>query len=314
MKPKPLHVLLPFCVLLALVALAPTASAATGEPSGASNILFVQQTDGASLRHTHSGGFELRLTGVSPRVSTLADRPGLPAGSKSLRTLVSRWSQAGFTADPPRAALVPDHGGGSSDVTMLTLTHPRYDRRQGILSYRVKPLRERDLGALSAFVKRAGPVRSGSFGSASLVVANGGGEVGFETLTFTVNNATPGQPLTLRLSADGGRVAWDIPPVSRDSSGLQLIPELPGIPLTRLYGNSATVAVETAPGGPAFNYKLIATFEIEGSQSAYVSFDYGNYTGAPAPGVAVRFRTTHGEEAQEMVSGEILMLSSLQPM
>lgn len=294
MKPRSKRMLLPLLALVALASLAPSATAARGKVSGPGSLLFVQQTQGGSLRQLGSGNFKLELTGVSPRVSTFTDRPRRHAGSQRLRDFVSGWSKAGFAADPPNAALVLDHGPRSRDLALVTLSHPRYDRRQKTLTYRIRPLHGKDLGALAAFAKRADPVRAGNFGSASLFVDNGAGEVGYADINVTVNNATPGQLFQLTVSPVGGRAGWAIPS-SRGLIGPELSTAQPGLPLTRFFASAGAIVLETAPEGSPFNFVLDATVEYEGTETATLTVN-----GAPGANIVVSYPTNQGIEYQTM--------------
>jgi hypothetical protein len=305
-KPRPSWILLPLCALLALAALAPAGQAASGKRSGPGSLLYVQQTEGGSLRHLDSGGFELRLAGVSPRVSTFTDRPRRRAGSTRLRSFIARWGKAGFAADPPNAALVLDRAPRSRDVAMLTLSHPRYNARQETLTYRVKPLRGKDSGALAAIVKRADPVRPGAFGSASLFVDDGAEEVGYATIAATVTNAVPGQRFQLLASPAGGRAGWAIPSYPREVMGVQLTAERPGIPLTELFATAGAITVETALEGPSLSYLLEATLEFEGTDTVVLTAN-----AAPGTTIVVQYPTPQGPQFQELTPGDGLTLTSL---
>lgn len=312
MKIRPSWMLLPLCALLALAlalaALAPAGQAASGKRAGPGSLLYVQQTEAGSLRQLDSGGFVLQLTGVSPRVSTFTDRPRRRAGSKGLSSFIRGWSKAGFAADPPNAALVLDRAPRSRDVAMLTLSHPRYNRRQQTLTYRVKPLRGKGAGALAALaalLKRADPVRAGAFGSASLFVDDGAEEVGYATITTTVTNAPPGQRFQLLVSPSGGRAGWAIP-ANRGIVGVQLSAERPGFPLTGLYATSGAISLETAPEGPPLSFALDATVELEGTNSVFLTAD-----AAPGTTIIVSYPTNQGPQYQVLSPDDALMLTSL---
>ena len=263
---------------------------------------------GGSLRHLDSGGFVLRLTGVSPRLSTFTDRPRRRAGNKGLRNFVGNWSKAGFAADPPSAALVLNHAPRSRDVAMLTLSHPRYNRRHETLTFRVKPLQGKGADVLAAFAKRADPVRAGAFSSASLYVGNGAEEVGYATITVTVDNVTPGQPFQLGVSPGGdGRVEWNIPQRSSGYELVQLSAEGSVVPLTGLLVNSEEIVVDTAPEGPNFNFQMSATVEVEGTDAVLLTAK-----APPGATIVVSWPTKTGMQLQELTSGDPLELTNLE--
>jgi len=263
-------ILLALVALSAFAAVAPAADAAPGKPSVAGSRLYLQRVDGGSLRHVE-GGFELELTSVSPRLSTFTDRLRHGAGTERIGTFVSRWAKAGFAADPPEAALVLDHAPSSRDVAMLTLSHPRYDRRAHTLSFLVQPLREKATDLLAAFAERGDPVRAGDFGSASLYVANGAAQLAQDLVKINVKGATPGQPF--KLLVGGGRFA--LTQSGRGYGPLQLYTEQPSLPLTNLAATPGSILMETAPGGPALNFALNATIEFEGTSSPTLTLEGG---------------------------------------
>lgn len=298
MNPRPRWFLLPLCVLFALAVLVPGAAAAPGKAAGAGSLLYVQQTEGGSLQHLKAGGFELELTGVSPRVSTFTDRPRRGAGSQPLRSFVRGWSKAGFAADPPNAALVLDHAPGSRDVAMLTLSHPRYDRRHHTLTYLVKPLHEED-SALADFTKRADPVRAGDFGSASLFVDNGATYGAESSITVSVSNATPGIPFRLSLLD----ASWTVPTPSR-GYGLSIQSVQP-MPLTSVLETANSVTLNTTPEGGGLSFSLFGTILAE-SADPQIEVESG-----PAASITVTWPTEWGPQTQIMLPGDPLILTGL---
>jgi hypothetical protein len=307
-KPHSTSILLPLCALLALAALVSFASAASAKPAGPASFLYVQQTDGGKLRHLAGGGFELELTGVSPRVSTFTDRPRRRAGSRRLRDFVGDWGKAGFAADPPNAALVLDDAPRSRDVAMLTLSNPRYDRRHHTLTYMVDPLREKGTGAgtLAGFAKRADRVRAGSFGSASLFVDNGAAQVGYAGITIEIAGAPAGQTIQLLASPVGGRAGWAIPSSSRGFGALQIAATQSTIPLTRLYSSPSEIVLETAPEDSTFGVQLNATLEAEGTDTVNLTA-VGGY-GAT---IVATWPTETGPQSQVLAPGDPLTINPL---
>jgi hypothetical protein len=306
-KLRTTSILLPLCALLALAALVSFASVASAKPTPQTSLLYVQQTDGGNLRHLAGGGFRLELTGVSPRVSTFTDRPRRRAGSRSLRQFVAGWGKAGFAADPPNAALVLDGAPRSRDVAMLTLSRPRYDRRRHTLSYRVKPLREKDTDTLAGFAKRGDPVRAGDFGSASLFVDNGAAQVGYAGITVEISNAPAGQTFQLLVTPVGGRAGWTIPSSSRGFGALQLVsPSRSPIPVSRLYNSSSAIVLETSAEGtgPTYSAQLNATLEAEGSDTVALTAE-----GAFGATVILTWPTATGAESQVMAPGDPLTIT-----
>jgi hypothetical protein len=107
MKPSAAKLLI---ALLGLAVFAPTAAAApAGGGHAEGSLLYLQETAGGSIQRLGAGAYRLRLTGVSPRVTTFTDRPRRRAGRQGLEGFVGSWKANGFAADPPNAALVLDH-------------------------------------------------------------------------------------------------------------------------------------------------------------------------------------------------------------
>jgi hypothetical protein len=293
-------ILLPLLALSAFIAVVPVAGAASGKSSVAGPRLYVQSVDGGSLRHV-KGGFELELTGVSPRVSTFTDRLRGGAGTERLGTFIGGWAKAGFAADPPEAALVLDHAPSSRDIAMLTLGHPRYDRRAHTLSFRVHPLRGKATEILAAFAEGGDPVRAGDFGAASLFVANGAAQVAQDEVKINVRGATPGQPFKLLVSS--GRFA--ITQSSRSYGPLQIYTEKPGLPLTDVTAIPGAILVETVPGGPALNFTLDATIEFEGATPTLT------VEGGAGAMITATWPTDTGTQTQTMLPSNPLVLTGI---
>ena len=125
MKPFATKLLIVCGAVLGLAVFASTAAAAPAKSGHAKgSFLYVQETAGGSIERLGAGAYRLRLTGVSPRVTTFTDRPRRRAGRQGLTGFVGSWKANGFAADPPNAALVLDHAPASHDVALLTLSQP----------------------------------------------------------------------------------------------------------------------------------------------------------------------------------------------
>lgn len=295
-KRRTTKLLLALCALLAVPALSPAAEAAPGKTKGEAkggSLLYVQESDGGSVQRLASGAFRLRLTGVSPRVSTFTDRPRRHAGSESLRGFVGQWRANGFAADPPNAALVLDRAPHSRDVALLTLSRPRYDRGREVLTYRATPLRGADAGALASFARRGDPVRAGEFGAASLFVDDGG--AGFAQITLTFDGATAGQTISFRAApADGGRVAWSLGPPGWGQYGLQVDGS---IPLNAFSLRGSTLNLTTASEGGTLGFNVSLALELEATDSVSLSV-----TGDAEAAITATVLTPDGPETQQLGS------------
>lgn len=260
--------LLALCALAALPACVPTAEAAA--PRG--SLLYVQESSGGSVTRLGAGAFRLRLTGVSPRVSTFTDRPRRQAGSERLPHFLGRWRANGFAADPPNAALVLDRAPRSRDVALLTLSRPRYDRRHQTLTYRALPLHGEDAGALASFARRGDPVRAGEFGAASLFVDDGGGAE-YSEVFLNIVNPEPGATISIGVSSAAGRAAWSLGAPGRSGFGLRVEG---GVQVSALAVLERTLSLTIPGGAPGFSVSL--PVEYEGTESIALTSTAGSGT------------------------------------
>lgn len=281
----------------ALLGLAVFAAAAAAAPAGGGHakgsLLYVQETAGGSIERLGAGAYRLRLTGVSPRVTTFTDRPRRRAGRQGLESFVAGWGGNGFAADPPNAALVLDHAPVSHDVALLTLSHPHYDRARKTLTYRATPLHGRDT-ALASFIRRADPVRAGDFGGASLFVDDGGGAL--SDVVFTVSGEATATTVQFLVS---GAATWGFSSVSALS----------------IYGTlSITSLAATAkalnlgmPPGSALNFTVTIPIELQSAEAPTV--EVNNLTG----NITATWPTADGPQTQVLAPGDPTTLSGLVP-
>lgn len=295
MKPRASKLLIVCAALLGLAVFASTAAAAPGGGRHAKgSLLYVQQTAGGSIERLDHGAYRLRLTGVSPRVTTFTDRPRRRAGSQGLGGFVEGWGANGFAADPPNAALVLDRAPDSRDVALLTLSHPHYDRARQTLTYRATPLHGRDT-ALASFARRADPVRAGDLGAASLFVDDGGG--GASTLvTFEISGEATTNSVQFIVS---GSAAWSLGSVDALSiSGT--------IPITGLYAARNALSMELAPGS---SLNLSVSIPIEYQEADAPTVEVTNLSGI----VTVTWPTDSGPQTQTLLAGDPITLDGLAP-
>lgn len=294
MKPIASKVLILCAVVIGLAVCSASAAAAPAsgdQPKG--SLLYVQQTSGGSIERLGHGVFRLRLTGVSPRVSTFTDRPRRRAGSQSIEGFVHKWGANGFAADPPNAALVLDHAPATRDVALLTLSHPHYNRARQTLTYRATPLRGRD-SALASFARRADPVSAGELGGASLFVDDGGGG-GHVTITFGFQNTVLTTTTTQILIS--GPASFCLAQTSALSfSGT--------LPFTSLYMTRDTLNFNVE-SGTTFNAAVVVPIESEGYGSPTV--EVTNFAGT----VTVDWPTDSGLQTQTLLAGDPLTLDGL---
>ncbi|HEX3238603.1 MAG TPA: hypothetical protein VHR18_00525 [Solirubrobacterales bacterium] len=294
MKPRATKLLIVCGVLLGLAMLTSAAAAAPARSGPAKgSLLYVQETAGGSIEPLGAGAYRLRLTGVSPRVTTFTDRPRRRAGRQGLKGFVGSWKANGFAADPPNAALVLDHAPASHDVALLTLSHPRYDRARQTLTYRVTPLHGDDT-ALASFARRADPVRAGDLGAASLFVDDGGGAL--STVVFDVyGEATTS---TVQFLVSGG-AAWSLSSVTPLSINGTL-------PLTSLYATGNVLSLGLPPGS---SLASTISIPIEPSGTGAPQVEVTNVSGT----ITVTWPTDQGPQTQALVAGDPITLSGLAP-
>lgn len=98
----------------------PGDASAAGEDAaaGTASSLYVATADGGTLADG-----TLTLTDIDSEVTSFTDRPYRDVAAESVDELVERWADAGFTDDPPNAALVTV-GDSGHDTTVVELGEP----------------------------------------------------------------------------------------------------------------------------------------------------------------------------------------------
>jgi len=291
MKPFANKLLIVCGALLGLAVLASTAAAApAGGGHARGSLLYVQETSSSSIERLGSGVYRLRLTGVSPRVTTFTDRPRRRAGRQGLQGFVRSWKANGFAVDPPNAALVLDHAPASHDVALLTLSHPHYDRARQTLTYRATPLHGSDT-TLASFSRRADPVRAGDLGPASLFVDDSGG---VSNVVFTVSGVATSNAVQFLLS-DGA--TWSLSSVNALSiSGT--------FPITELYASRAALSLGISPGSE-LNFTISVPIDQEKNAAPVV--EVTNVSGT----ITVEWPTDTGPQFQSLEPGDPISLYGL---
>jgi hypothetical protein len=274
--------------LIALSSLAAGPAAASAETP---SLLFVQETSGGEVIRIAPGRYRVRLVGVSPGLTTFTDRPSRQAGHESVRTFVARWARRGFASDPPNAALVVHDAPASSDVTMLTLSHPRYDRARRTLTYAARPLDDAPAGELAGLNKRADRIRARRFGAASLFIDDSGASTIYQPITLQVSNAVPGQEIAVQLTSRGPNVAFGTGPDFASTAGLEIVSESGPVPVSEVEVNAREVVLVTAAsgggGGGSVNFSVslflaadadVSTFSLRSASDSgvVVSASIGN--------------------------------------
>jgi len=293
MKPLASKLLIVCGVLFGLAVFASAAVAAPGS-SGHSqgSLLYVQETAGSSIQRLGDGAYRLRLTGISPRVTTFTDRPRRRAGSQGLKGFVGSWGANGFAADPPNAALVLDHAPAAHDVALLTLSHPHYNRARQTLTYRATPLHGRDT-ALASFARRADPVSAGDLGAASLFVDDGGA---LSTVVFAISGEATTN--TVQFLVSGG-AAWSLSSVTALSINGALS-------ITDFYATANVLSLGMLPGS-SLNCTVTIPIEDQGTDAPVV--EETNLSGT----VTVTWPTDTGPQTQTLLAGDPIALYGFAP-
>jgi len=277
--------------LLGLVVLASTAAAAPASDGHAKgSLLYVQETAGSSIERLGTGAYRLRLTGVSPHVTTFTDRPRRRAGRQGLEGFVRSWKANGFAADAPNAALVLDKAPASHDVALLTLSHPHYNRARQTLTYRATPLYG-GATTLASFARRADPVRAGDLGAASLFVDDSGSP---SSVVFNVSGEATSN--TVEFIVSGG-AAWSLSSVNALSINGTL-------PINDLYATRNALNLGVSPSSE-LNFTLSIPIEPQENEAPVV--EVTNFSGT----ATVEWPTDTGLQFQTLVSGDPIALYGL---
>ena len=89
------------------------------------------------------GGIEGSLLLLDPLVGEVlwfTDSPDRQAGVIPVADLIDRWTEFGFTDNPPNAAILDYTAAGGVVAQAVELSDPAYDETQATLSFTVTPL------------------------------------------------------------------------------------------------------------------------------------------------------------------------------
>lgn len=293
MKPSATKLLILCGALLGLTVFASTAAAAPAKSGHAKgSLLYVQETAGGSIERLGDSAYRLRLTGVSPRVTTFTDRPRRRAGRQGLEGFIGSWRANGFAADPPNAALVLDRAPAARDVALLTLSHPHYNRTRQTLTYRATPLRGGDT-ALASFARRADPLKAGELGAASLFIDDGGA---LSSVVFNVIGEATTTTVQFLVSEGG---AWGFSPRRALS--------MAGTFSLNEFEATANALNLGLPSGSPLEFSL--SIPIEHQESEDPAVEVTNVTGT----MTVSWPSESGLQTQTLTAGDPLTLNGLAP-
>ncbi len=185
-------------VALSLAAAALVAPAAEAQGPDAPE-LYVATTAGGKLTQTHTPGvYRLKLIDPAQSVSAFTDHPVRGASTETLEQWVADWTQNGFAADPPNAALVLDHAPSSRDVYTFALSNPRLGR-SGALTFRAQRIGAPSTGPLEQLGKRADRPTARGFGRASLFIDDSAPQT---PIAVSVSGIPAGQVVVLNLDQE----------------------------------------------------------------------------------------------------------------
>ena len=261
------------CLLATTLITTSQALAAGGRPTAprhlASSLLFVQETLAGELARVRPGVYRLVFHGVSPTVATFTDRPRRRAGEQGLSHFVQGWGADGFAGDPPNAALVIHGAPSTHDVAMLTISHPRYDRRSQRLTYTAKPLHGPGDKSLAAFSRRGDHLRSLTFRGASLFIDDAGSDTSIVPLNLTVTIDQPEPQEAILQISPASSALWSLGRPGSRTPGLQLASPNAALPLSRFVVSPTELAFRTGSetSGPA---TFTITLYVESNTSTEV--------------------------------------------
>ena len=157
---------------LAILAMACALLVGAGAASAAPiSLLYVQQTAAGSLVHT-AHRWQLVLRDPSPEITTFADRPARVGGSLSLQNFVKQW-RAEFHHVAPNAALEIAGAPANRNIALIELGTPHRDARRDTITFDISPLKRTSATRLQTLARGADPLRTGSFGRATLFIDDG---------------------------------------------------------------------------------------------------------------------------------------------
>jgi hypothetical protein len=136
--------------------------------------LYVQGAASGTISPIHGASrlFALTLRDVHPQVVWFTDRPVRDQGLMTNSAFVRDWRSNGFAADPPNAAFSLLRADDKSDTAIVELHTPRYDAKQGTITYRARIL-PHATGNLSGFESDNDRNIPRHFDDASLFIDNG---------------------------------------------------------------------------------------------------------------------------------------------
>lgn len=205
----------------------------------------------------------------SPSVATFTDRPRRRAGEQGLPHFVHGWAADGFASDPPNAALVLHGAPSSRDVAMLTLSHPRYDRRAQRLTYTAKPLHGPGAKSLAGFSRRGDPLRPLGFHDASLFIDDAGSDTVTQRISLQVFSSQPEQ-VSLQIANDGPAVYWSLGRPGSPGSGLQVTSPNGSVSISNLLVTPDLLSFQTSSeAGAPISFVLNLYIEAEASAETF---------------------------------------------
>ena len=125
------------------------------------SVLFSLQATGAiklkKLREDQNGdvSYKMKMRKVNDNVTWFTDRPKREAGSGTLRDLIREWDDS-FRTSNPNSALAYIDKDGNPDTIVFEQYKPKFNKRKGILTSKIKVHSDQDLKDISS--KRRNPL------------------------------------------------------------------------------------------------------------------------------------------------------------
>jgi len=147
-----------------------TLSPSPGLPADIISFLFVQEAAGGSLVAGKNGTMTLTLSGVRDDTVYFSDRPARVSGVIDTDLFVHCSMFSGTS--PPNAALMLLGAPAENDTVIITISDPKYDKRNATLSYTAVKVPNYNGEGLQVYKTFADPGIAETFGRVMLFIDN----------------------------------------------------------------------------------------------------------------------------------------------
>jgi hypothetical protein len=157
-------------------------------PTDLISFLFVQEAQQGSLMQGENGTLTLTLVNVRSDTTYFSDRPARVSGVVDTGLFVdcSLWNKA----NNPNAALMLPDGPPANDTVIVTLSNPRYDRKNATLVYTATIVPDYQGDGLKVYRKFADPGVAERFGRVMLFIDSATFSVDFFNVPHAPENQT----------------------------------------------------------------------------------------------------------------------------